>query len=143
MKNYTQWDVNDLAFLIYADYKGASRGEVGQIFGVSGASVSQQMSKIKNPETYSKKIQDMVNKAGVLEMKVRSGMYPDHRKMWDDKLTKITGVAYTYPETPAELTSDPSDEEEVVEQHPPLLQLTISTEAVLTIIKAWRGINDK
>lgn len=138
------WDINDLAFLIYADYRSVSRQDVAKLFSVSPASISQQMMKLKDPSNYGSKTQEKVDKAGILEMKVRSGAYPDHLKIWNEKITKITGITYGMPQIPEELNEDDQQEEEVVEktEHAPLLQLTINTESVLTIIKAWRGIND-
>ena len=133
------WEANDLGLVEYCLYKNLKTEEMVKIFDVSTQTISNQRRKIKNPEYYSGRIQDKVKKGLLLEAQIRSGKYPDHRKRWDTRITRITNIAYSYDE--------PKEEPEVVEkkmvekvvEDAPVLQLTINTASLIKLIKIWKG----
>ena len=56
------WNINDIAFIIYARYKGLQYKDIGKILGVSASSVAQQFLKLNNPSNYSKKTKALLIK---------------------------------------------------------------------------------
>lgn len=124
--------------------------------------IASQFNKINHPAGYSSGVRGKVEKAAILVAKIRGGMYPDHRKRWDDRISDITGIKYSYASTD-EKSQEKLQEEEPIMQTPqpepapvedlvadegkgetpkktaPLFQLTIDADAVVAVINAWKG----
>jgi len=109
MKEYHTWSVDEMALLIYANYKGLSNDQLAQLFGCSRPAITAKKWHIRHPEGDSQKLQKMIDKAGQLEYRVRSGEAPDQRAMWDRRISEINGINYLY-------TDKPTVNEEVTQQ---------------------------
>ena len=138
-KEYKHWSENDLAFIIYATYKGLSNIEIGSILDTSAQSISAKKGEIKNKLALSPNLKKKINKAEVLEFKIRSSEYPDHQNIWNEKITRVNGIKYAVTEKQVE--PEPEKQEAIVEDElSELISLKINLSTLSKIIKVIRGI---
>lgn len=145
-RTYKQWSATDLAFIVFARYKGLKNAQIAEIMGTSRPAVQQQFIKIKDASGMGAITQKKVAKAQTLEAQVRGGFAKDQRDVWLQKISRYTGITYsssepTEPEVEEVEEVEPeveTAEEETVEL-PPVLKLEINTHSIIAIIKAWRS----
>lgn len=140
-KNHKQWDVNDIALLIYAyRFKGLTYKQCATLFDVSYKSISGRMHTINNADSFGAKAKKRIDQAEQLAFKIKSGVAPDHRKHWDDRISKITNISYTYNGEAKEKPIEKKPEATVPsKEYKPLISFAIDTESVVAVIKAWKG----
>lgn len=95
-REYKIWDANDLALLIYAKYKGLTNEQIALLLDSTKSAVSTKAWRIQNPEGLGAGERKMINKAGQLEYRVRSGEAPEMRAMWDRRIGEINKIKYDY-----------------------------------------------
>lgn len=111
------WDKNEIAFLKFARYKGLKYPQIAPLLDRSvsacyaiGMYVGQFEDGKADPTLNRTKI---IEGALVLEYAVRSGQFPDVKKVWLAKIARVTGISY---DTPTEaITPEPEIESDTKE----------------------------
>lgn len=111
------WDKNEIAFLKFARYKGLKYPQIAPLLDRSvsacyaiGMYVGQFEDGKADPTLNRTKI---IEGALVLEYAVRSGQFPDVKKVWLAKIARVTGISY---DTPVEaITPEPEIESDTKE----------------------------
>ena len=149
-ENYVRWDAQDIALMIYARYRSKTTKEIAALLGRTPAAVTQKLYELDHPESASEKMQSLISKGQVLEAQVRSGMFPEQRERWDKKIHQSDGISVSYVQPEPEVPTEISVEEEIVDQkeptvapeqpvEKPFFSVYINTDAVIAMIRAWKG----
>lgn len=146
MTIHSRWDANDIARIIYADYKGIKTKNIAKWLDRSNGSIYSMRYYIQHPELASEKARTAISKGQILETQVRGGLVPDQRKLWDDELSRITNITYKFeiPEFSGKVVKEKpepvSDKYAWSEpEERPLIDIHITMDNLLTLIKALKG----
>lgn len=142
MTIHSRWDANDIARVIYADYKGIKTKNIAKWLDRSAGSIYSMRYFIQHPELASGKAKTAIDKGQVLETQVRGGLVPDQRKLWDNELSRITNITYGFkiPEFSGKvIKEEPEDKYTWSEPERPLIDIHITMDNLLTLIKALKG----
>lgn len=139
-----RWDINDYAFLEFGKRKGFTYIEISQAMSRSPSSVAQKGHELNQWEKGAwiggKKKKALIDRAMQLAFAVKSNVQGDQNIHWMKKLSATRGIEYNVSPV-EEAPAEQPPQEEVVDAKPlpPLVQFSISTEAVIAVVKAWRG----
>jgi len=150
------WDANEIALLKFCNFKGLTGKEIGEVLQRSYASITQMWRKVQSFENgvsdQGKTLSPRIKRGLQLEFRVRNdALNIEHQQRWLDKISLVTHIQYylnpnliKLKESKEEAGQEPEDmgekvPEKVPEKLPALVSFSVSTEAVLAIIKAWVG----
>ncbi len=123
--------------MVYATYKGLKNAEIAQILDTSAASVGGKKNQVKHPELCSKSIQKKIDRAIVLEFKVRSGEYKDHQSVWNEKITRINGIRYAVEQPKEEIPV--AVEEVIADEKVTILEVSVNMSGIKRILSSIKG----
>lgn len=138
-KERKQWDVNDYAFIIYADRKGLKGTQISAAMEISLASYYTHAMYLRDPGKYGNKTKQIIHKAEVMAQSVLSGEYPDTRTVWNDRIEQASGLHFDLaPDCPVVPDTAP-EPAPVIPAKLTLFEFSVNLEALEKIIRIIRG----